>query len=182
MYRSKAKGHKVWDENGNEYIDFSSGIFAANVGHGNPRVMRAVKDPPFIHCYTHEHYWRDRYRDLLCEFTGHEYAVMFSAGTEATEAAWKISRIAKGKSGVWGLDDSFHGKTFGAQIMAHRINDWRWGGPPDKTCAMIMEPYAPITGRFHADELISNIKQFKIDHDLILIADEIQGGFGRTGK
>ena len=182
MYWQRAKGYKVWDQEGKEYIDFSSGIFSASVGHGNLAIRRAIREPRFIHSYTNEHYYRDKYRELLCDWTGFEYAVFFCAGTEATEAAWKITRIAKGRSGIWGLEDSFHGKTFGAQIMAHKINDWRWGGPPDKTGGMIMEPYTPITAEFHKDELISNVRQYQKEHDFILTLDEIQGGFGRTGK
>jgi len=182
MYWSNAKDHKVWDENGKEYIDFSSGIFAANVGHGNAAVMRAIREPRYIHSYIHEHPRLEKYRKILCEWTGYEYAVFFSSGTEATEAAWKITRIAKGRSGIWGLDDSFHGKTFGAQIMAHRINDWRWGGAADKTGGMILEPYIAITGEFHTNELIANVKQYQTEHDFLLTVDEIQAGFGRTGK
>jgi 4-aminobutyrate aminotransferase/(S)-3-amino-2-methylpropionate transaminase len=182
MFWADAKGHTVWDENGNDYIDFSSGIFAASVGHGNPRIRKALKEPPFIHCYTHEHYWLEKYREMLCEFTGWECAMMWSAGTEATEAAWKICRIATSRTGIWGLDDAFHGKTLGAQIMAHRINDWRWGGPTDKTGCMIMEPYRAITAEFHSKELIDNVREWKSAHNFMLILDEIQGGFGRTGK
>jgi acetylornithine/succinyldiaminopimelate/putrescine aminotransferase len=171
-----------WDNN--EYIDFTSGIFAASLGLNNDRVASYIIDELDVgmHSYQFGTIIQDEYLEKLCEFTGYESVYMFSSGTEATEAAWKIARLYTGKSGIWGLTGAFHGKTFGAQIMAGREPDWRNQTPADKTGALIFEPYNAPTARLHDPAIIEKILTFKEEHSLILIADEVQAGFYRTGK
>lgn len=181
-------GHATYDgfvdDHENLYIDFTSGIFANNIGNFNKQVCEAIKSQlmDFSHCYTYGAGIRDTYLQALCEFTGYEAAYMFSAGTEATEAAWKIARHITGKEGIWGLSNAFHGKTFGAQIMAGRQGDWRSQTPGEKTGALIFEPYEAATAQFRDDKIIQRIIDLKKEFGLLLIADEIQAGFGRTGR
>jgi len=168
-----------------KYLDFTSGIFAANLGHSRIEIVveqELVSQRGLSHLYNFGSTYRKLYLGRLCKFTGFEAAWMFSSGTEATEAAWKIARQVRHKEGIWALEDSFHGKTFGAQIMAGKVNDWRRNNPGEAAGALIFEPYTAHTAKFHSDIIIQNIIDAVAKYDLILIADEIQAGFGRTGK
>jgi acetylornithine/succinyldiaminopimelate/putrescine aminotransferase len=156
-------------------------------------------------------YWRDRYISTLKEFTGFESVALFSTGAEATEAFWRVARVYTGKPGIWGglVDpdevgtdhpkcDAMHGMTLGAMIMAGRLTwsslgvfpelggDWghRFGMPHDKTGAMIMEPYHAPSAQFHRIEptITKIVEMHKTFPDILFCVDEIQGGFGRTGK
>lgn len=166
------------------YIDFTSGIFASSLGMFNEEIysVMCAQSSICMHSYQFDTTVRQDYLKTLREFTGYESAYMFSSGTEATEAAWKIARNYTGKPGIWGLTGAFHGKTLGAQIMADREADWRSQTPPEKTGAIIFEPYHAPTARLHDPAVIEKIIKLKKKNNLILIADEIQAGFYRTGK
>jgi len=177
-------GQDVETMDGRTLIDFTSGIFAANLGMHNMMVYTAISEQlkNCMHSYQFDTPIKRAYLKALCEFTGFESAYMFSSGTEATEAAYKIARKHTGKPGVWGLNPAFHGKTLGAQIAAGRENDWRNQTPGDKTGCLIFEPYVAATAKFHEQKTIDRILSLVKEFNLILIADEIQAGFGRTGK
>lgn len=156
--------------------------------------------------------YTERYKDMLKELTGYEAVALFSTGSEATEAFWRACRIYTGKAYVWGglLDpdqvgqekpnppsDAMHGHTLGAQIMAGKIyNPCRLGGVEEigkvmfaqdqaLTGAAIWEPYHAPSAQFHREKptmerIRANIKEF--NGSIHFCCDEIQGGFGRTGK
>jgi acetylornithine/succinyldiaminopimelate/putrescine aminotransferase len=180
---TKANNATVWDDRGKSYIDFTCGIFAANIGHDNPYVTEAIKaSASLIHTYTFRNYARENYLDRLCRFTGFEAAALFSAGTEATEAAWKCARQYTGKHGIYGLHHAFHGKTYGALIMASKEGSPHYSQDIKKTGMLIMEPYTAHTAAFHTDKTLNRIRGLVTNGKLLLVLDEIQGGFGRTGK
>jgi acetylornithine/N-succinyldiaminopimelate aminotransferase len=163
-----------------------------------------------ISCYAphHTNRWTERYIDMLKEWTGFESVSLFTTGSEATEAFWRACRTYTGKMGVWGglvdpdevgtdnpRTDAMHGWTLGAMIMSGKIT-WpelgigpemgasRFGLAPEATGCMIMEPYHAPSAQFHKikptiERIIANQKEFP---DIPLCIDEIQGGFGRTGK
>ena len=182
---SRGDNYLLYDETGKGYLDFTAGIFAANIGHCNPYVTEAIKRQAgeLIHSYTYQTEIREKYLDRLCKFTGYEAAALFSAGTEATEAAWKVMRIFTGKPAIYGLPAAFHGKTFGAQIMSGKMADHRYAQPLPHTCGLIMEPYEALFAKLHHDQVI---KRWHGLHEvgpwMLLCIDEIQAGFGRTGK
>jgi acetylornithine/succinyldiaminopimelate/putrescine aminotransferase len=153
-------------------------------------------------------YWRDKYIGMLKEFTGFESVALFSTGAEATEAFWRCCRIYNGKPGIWGglidpdetgtdhpKSDAMHGMTLGAQIMAGRmtwaelgvfpeLGETRFNLNHEATACMIMEPYHAPSAQFHRINptimrIMSKQKEFE---NIPLCMDEIQGGFGRTGK
>ena len=95
----RADNFQVFDAQGNCWIDFTSTIFVANAGHGNPRIVEAVKkvlDKPLLHTYTYLSQERLDYLDLLIEKTPKQFEKVFmlSAGTEATECALKVDARA----------------------------------------------------------------------------------------
>ena len=124
---NRADNFQVFDAQGNSWIDFTSTIFVANAGHGNPRIVEAVKkvlDKPLLHTYTYLSQERLDYLDLLIEKTPKQFEKVFmlSAGTEATECALKLMReqgIKKGKRRgvVVCIEGNWHGRTLGAQMM-----------------------------------------------------------------
>ena len=95
---SKAKNFNIYDIAGNKFIDFTSTIFVANVGHSNDRIKkyinRSIKSN-FIHSYAYINKIRAEYIDKLVKFCGKGFqkAFLMSAGTEATEAAFKLMRM-----------------------------------------------------------------------------------------
>ncbi len=188
------------------------GIFSAMLGDDSVIIYNVIDNmthEKFCSYSPHrQNYWRDRYVGMLKELTGFESVALFTAGSEATEAFWRCCRVYNGKPGIWGglvdpdevggdrpLADSMHGWTLGAMIMGGKLTwhelgifpelgESRFGRVPEATSCMIMEPYHAPSGQFHKIEptirRIQNIqKEFP---DIPLCIDEIQGGFGRTGK
>jgi 4-aminobutyrate aminotransferase / (S)-3-amino-2-methylpropionate transaminase / 5-aminovalerate transaminase len=147
----RADNFQVFDAQGNSWIDFTSTIFVANAGHGNPRIVEAVKkavDKPLLHTYTYLSQERLDYLELLIEKTPKQFEKVFmlSAGTEATECALKLMReqgISKGKArgGVVCIEGNWHGRTLGAQMMGWNPNQKTWIGYHDPNIFHIPFPY-----------------------------------------
>ncbi|MER2492176.1 aspartate aminotransferase family protein [Catenovulum sediminis] len=137
----RAKGAQVSDKWGNTWIDFTSTIFVANAGHGNPRITEALNrviNKPLLHTYTYASQERIEYLRYLIEKTPKQFekAFLLSAGTEATEAALKLVRLKgqknnKAKQGVICFDGAFHGRTLGAQLMTGNAAARSWIGYQD---------------------------------------------------
>jgi len=167
----------IVDDQMREYIDFTSGIFAANIGHNNPAVLDAVTGAlqhfgP--HCYTYGLALRDRYVERLKEWTGFEAVHLFTTGSEAVEAAMRIaSLMGFGPDDFFALPGTFHGKTWGPREIAVRTDFWDFY---EADC-LLMEGYRGWDANFWTDDQIDSVKQAGV-----LIVDEVQSGFGRTGK
>ena len=227
----RASGHNVFDLSGNCWIDFTSTIFVANVGHSNKEVSKSIKktiEDPLLSCYAYTNPIRAEYLERLIKFAGKpfEKAFLLSAGTEATEAALKLMRmhgqkINKRKLGVIAIENNWHGRTLGAQMMSSNRAQRAWIGFEDKDIHHIPFPYPwSLNGDDGSDFLLKGIKQLKekgIDlskdicgfmletfqgwgaifypkefvkgiekickeENILLTFDEMQSGFGRTGK
>ena len=107
---SKAKDFNIYDIAGNKFIDFTSTIFVANIGHSNPRLIKAIKNclsKNLLHSYAYINKIRSLYLKKLLDFAGNNFnkAFLMSSGTEATEAALKLMRMygQKKKKENWGL-------------------------------------------------------------------------------
>ena len=147
----RADNFQVFDAQGNSWIDFTSTIFVANAGHGNPRIVEAVKkvlDKPLLHTYTYLSQERLDYLDLLIEKTPKQFEKVFmlSAGTEATECALKLMReqgIKKGKRRgvIVCIEGNWHGRTLGAQMMGWNPAQKAWIGYHDPNILHIPFPY-----------------------------------------
>jgi len=132
----EAEGFLVRDPYGNQWIDLSSGIVVANVGHAHPRIVEAIRqaiDRKLLFSYAFPTEIRKQLIEKLVQLSPIEdaKAILFSAGTEATECAmalmrWHGRKISPEKVGILSFQDSYHGRTFAASMAAGipGPNDW----------------------------------------------------------
>ncbi|WP_443640329.1 aminotransferase class III-fold pyridoxal phosphate-dependent enzyme [Candidatus Njordibacter sp. Uisw_039] len=227
----RALDFNVFDAANNKWIDFTSTIFVANVGHSNPRVTAAIKDAldkPLYSCYAYGNEIRVRYLEKLVAFAGKpfEKAFLLSAGTEATDAALKLMRMhaqkqGKRRRGIICIEGNWHGRTLGAQMLGSNLAQRDWIGYQDKDIYHIPFPYSwVLKGKspesffeesldkltsagidiaqdiagfmletfqgwgavFYPKEYVQAIEAVCRRNDILLAFDEMQSGFGRTGK
>ena len=227
---SKAKNFSIYDIAGNKFIDFTSTIFVANVGHSNDRVKKYINrslKSNFIHSYAYINKIRAEYIDKLVKFCGKGFqkAFLMSAGTEATEAAFKLMRMygqkkKKRKLGIVCFDGNWHGRTMAAQMMSGNINQKKWIGFHDKdihhipfpypwlikngneeeflnlsirnlkkkldlnkdVCGFMLETFQGWGALFYPKKYVKLLSKICKQNDILLTFDEMQSGFGRTGK
>ena len=147
----RAEDFNIYDKHGNKWIDFTSTIFVANVGHGNQNISNAVKEvlnKPLLHTYAYVNEERVRYHKRLIKFAGAPFEKVFllSAGTEATEAALKLMRMNGQKNnkrnlGIICIERNWHGRTLGAQMMSGNPSQRAWIGYHDPNIHHIPFPY-----------------------------------------
>jgi 4-aminobutyrate aminotransferase-like enzyme len=157
---SKAKDFNVYDIAGNKWIDFTSTIFVANVGHSNQHVTSAVKevlDDPLYSCYAYANPIRAKYLEKLIAFAGKpfEKAFLLSAGTEATEAALNGQRLGKRRRGIVCIENNWHGRTLGAQMMSSNVAQRDWVGYQDEDIHHIPFPYPWNFSELDGEEFLS---------------------------
>lgn len=169
----KAIDFNVFDIADNCWIDFTSTIFVANVGHSNKRIVEAIKktcQDPLLSCYAYSNPLRADYLEALISFAGNNFekAFLLSAGTEATEAALKLMRmhgqkINKRRLGIICLENNWHGRTLGAQMMSGNNSQKKWIGFHDNDIHHIPFPYPWEVNNVNALEFLeSGLEQLKI--------------------
>jgi 4-aminobutyrate aminotransferase-like enzyme len=223
-----ASGATVCDRWGNRWIDWSSGVLVTNVGHGHPRIARALHeavDRPLLATYVFPHEDRGRLTDLLRRLAPNPDAssvFLLSTGSEATENCIKLAKTyALEKHGpartvFVSFDNAFHGRTMGAQLAGGMPKGKRWLGPccpqfvqvpfpdgyknpdvsfdlflrtlaakgvaPERIAGIMSESYQGVGPDFFPVDYAKRLEEFCRQHDIVLIMDEVQAGFGRTGK
>lgn len=152
VFWESAEGCTITDHEGEKYLDFTSSIFVANIGHSNPVILDAIKeviDTKLLHTYTYLNKYRIQYLKKLIEFAGapFEKAFLASSGTEATETAMKLMRMhgykisKKKKPGIISFKGSWHGRTLGSFMMSGgNPNNW-WIGYNDPNIHHFDFPY-----------------------------------------
>jgi len=124
----KAEGSVIEDINNDSFIDFTSGIAVTNIGHSNNYVLEALKDQinsKLIYSYTFATEIKAKFLKKLSEFTGYEKAMLFSAGTEATEHAIRLMKLCRFKNSqkndfkniIISFGGAMHGRTLGAEAL-----------------------------------------------------------------
>jgi len=201
----RGSGAVVWDCDGKEYLDFVAGIAVNNVGHCHPMVVEAIKRQAETLIHTSNLYYTEN-QVLLAEelkkLTGMKRAFFCNSGAEGVEAALKLTRRATGKSKVVAAERCFHGRTLGALGITYKAVYREPFRPLDEatfvpyndpealkaavtkeTGAVILEPVQGEAGVYVPDpDYLRAARQICDDSGALLIFDEVQTGFGRTGR
>ncbi len=198
----------VWDDRGNRYIDCVAGHGSANIGHANPRVAAAVATQALQFTACSNVFFNDvraSYLDLLLGIAPSplERAFLCNSGAEAVEAAIKFARHASGRTEVVSTFRAFHGRTLGALSTTHNPVYRENVGPlptgvtfvpyndpaaiatavTDATAAVILEVVQGEGGvHIGTQEFLATVQRVCREHGALLIVDEVQTGFGRTGR
>lgn len=202
----RGEGAKLWDAEGNEYIDCVGGQGAANLGHANPNVIQAIAKQAGTLISCPEMFYNDQRALLearLCALSGFPRVFLCNSGTEAVEAALKFARLTTGRTGVIATMRGFHGRTMGAlsatwekkyrepfeplvpgfthvaynniEALANAVND--------NTAAIILEVVQGEGGVNPGQSAyLLDAQAICRERGAMLILDEVQTGFGRTGK
>ncbi|MBP7688659.1 MAG: acetylornithine/succinylornithine family transaminase [Thermoflexales bacterium] len=202
----RGAGAHVWDSDGNEYIDCVGGQGSVNVGHANPQVAAAIAQQAQTLITCPEMFYNDRRAELeqkLTSITGMPRVFLSNSGTEAVEAAIKFARLATKRTGVVAAMRGFHGRTYGA-LSATWEKKYREPFEPlvpdfshityndvaaleeaidFKTAAVLIEVVQGEGGvRPGTSEFLCKAQDLCRERGALLILDEVQTGFGRTGK
>ena len=205
----RAEGIYMYDRTGKSYIDLISGVSVSNLGHLHPEVVKAVKDQTdkYMHLMVYGEYvqtpqveFAKKLSDLLPEKLNSTYFV--NSGSEAIEGALKLAKRYTGRLEIVSFKNAYHGSTHGAlSVMGNEEfkNSFRPLLPDikfidfnskedlvqitDKTACVLVEPVQGEGGiRLPDSGYLKKLREKCDDHGVLLIFDEIQTGFGRTGS
>lgn len=221
-----ADGFQVYDIYGNQYIDFSSGVLVANVGHNHPHIKKSIIEQVNKGLLTSYLFPNQPRLQLLQSLFRHvpsslNQIALFSTGSEAVEFCIKSAKIwgknikNSNKNIVISFENSFHGRTLGSQLAGGipHLKDWITYKDPsfiqlpfpdnfhckridfqlflDKLdlyeidpldiCMVLVEPYQGQTVAFAPVEYMQNLRKWCTENNVLLVFDEMQSGFCRTG-
>ena len=205
---TRGKGALVWDIKGKEYIDCMGSYGVALLGHSHPKVVEAVckQAETLISCHASLYNTkRTEFLQKLMSITpkGLNKAFLSNSGAEAVECAIKLARKFTGKPEIIAVMGGFHGKTMGAlsatwdkkyrQPFQPLVPEFKHVPPDnleklteavtDKTAAVLLEPIRGEGGvRVPPDEFLPGVRELCDEKNVLLILDEVQTSFGRTGK
>lgn len=205
----KAEGIKMWDAQGKEYIDLIAGFSVCNIGHSHPKVVEAVKQQvdKYMHLIVYGEFIETpqvAYAKLLVDHLPSSLNSVYftNSGAEATEGAMKLAKRVTGRSKVIAFNNAYHGSTQGAlSVMGDEY--WRNSFRPllpdvyhadygseeaielvdSNTACVIIETVQAESGIMKpSKEWLIALREKCNQHCCLLIFDEIQAGFGRTGS
>ncbi|MEL1244080.1 aspartate aminotransferase family protein [Flavobacterium sp. DGU11] len=209
MEVSHAKGSYIYDTKGNAYLDFVAGVSAASLGHQHPRVNGAIIDQlnKYSHVMVYGEYAQHpatEFCRLLAQHLPEKLSKTYlvNSGTEATEGALKLARRVTGRSQLISCFNAYHGNTMGSmsvmgfeerkQIFRPLIPDVdfiTFNNEDDlqkittKTAGIILETIQGGAGFIQPhNDFLKKVRQRCDEMGALMILDEIQPGFGRTGK
>ncbi|WP_295124413.1 acetylornithine transaminase [uncultured Leifsonia sp.] len=209
---ARGEGCRVWDVDGNEYLDFLAGIAVNSLGHAHPVLVEAVSSQVSTLAHVSNYFSTPPQLELAERLrtitgAGEQGRILFgNSGAEANEAAFKLARLNKGPHGkrtrVLALNNAFHGRTMGSLALT--------GKPPmreafeplpggvehidstihaleaaidDRVAALFVEPIKGEAGVLDLpDGFLQRARELTEQHGALLIIDEIQTGIGRTGR
>jgi acetylornithine/N-succinyldiaminopimelate aminotransferase len=200
----RGEGARLWDEEGNEYLDFLCGISVTNLGHCHPRVVAAAREQMARLMHASNLFYTEpamRLAERLSESSLGGKAYFCNSGAEANEAAIKLARKARAAGDVVVVHGAFHGRTYGALSatpqeskqapFAPLVPGFRaveptpeaiTGAVDGHTAAVMLEPIQGETGvNVLSEELLRAARAACDEHGAVLVFDEIQCGMGRTG-
>jgi predicted acetylornithine/succinylornithine family transaminase len=200
----RGSGCRLWDADGNEYLDFLAGISVLNVGHCHPRVVEAVREQAATLTHVTNLYYTEQAMRLsarLSESSLGGKVFLCNSGAEANEAALKLVRRARPGGNIVVLQGGFHGRTYGALSATAQESKQAPFAPlvpgfvvvakdpealdaavTDATAAVLLEPIQGETGIHVLPEELLQAARAACDRvGAALVFDEIQTGMGRTG-
>jgi acetylornithine/N-succinyldiaminopimelate aminotransferase len=200
----RGEGALLWDEHGNEYLDFLCGISVTNVGHCHPRVVEAIRAQAGRLMHVGNLYYTEpamRLAERLSEGGLGGKVYFANSGAEANEAALKLVRKARPRGDIVVVHGAFHGRTYGALSatpqeakqapFAPLVPGFRAvaaepaalrGAVDEHTAAVLLEPIQGESGvNVLSEEFLQTARQVCDEHGAALVYDEIQCGMGRTG-
>jgi len=206
---AKAKGCTLYDVNGKKYLDLIGGISVANTGHRHPKVLRAIKKQldAYLHVMVYGEFIETpqvQYAKLLTDYLPSSLNSVYftNSGTEATEGAMKLAKRVTGRTQIIAFKNSYHGSTQGAlSVMGDEY--WRNAFRPllpdvlhleynsfeslpeitEKAACVIAETVQAEAGIIvPSQEWMQALRKKCTETGTLLILDEIQSGFGRTGR
>ena len=200
------EGVKVWDIDGNEYVDMFAGIAVNCLGHNHPKLVKAIQDQAEKLIHISSIYYNEPaliYAKRLVEMTSFDRIFYANSGAEANEGAIKLAVKYTGKSEVISTVESFHGRTImtlAATGHEHYHEPFKSILPKgfinvpyndleaikeavtENTAAIIVEPIQGEGGVNVPDiEYLKGIEKICKENDIVFIVDEVQTGFGRCG-
>jgi len=207
----KGEGSKVWDSEGNEYLDMAGGIAVNGLGHCHPELVAVLKSQGETLWHL-SNVWTNfpalELASQLTELTFAEKVFFANSGGEANEAAFKLARkyaqdnYGPEKNEIISFINGFHGRTLftvsvggqekytkgfeplpqGITHLPYNDLDTLAEAISDKTCAVVMEPIAAEGGIINAtEEFARGVRELCDEHNALLVYDEVQTGVGRTG-
>ncbi len=201
-------GAELWDDAGNQYIDCMGGYGVAIVGHSNPEVVAAIKAQAEKLITCHGSLYNDARAEffeklIACSPKGLDSVFLSNSGAEANEVALKLAKKYTGKKGIIAMKGAYHGKTAGAlsatwnkkykeafEPLVPNYSHVTYGDlaeleaavGPD-TAAVIIEPVQGEGGVILPPEgYMKGVREVCDRKGILMIADEVQSGLGRTGK
>lgn len=211
MVMELGQGCRVWDNEGNEYVDAFAGIAVNSLGYNHPVLVKAISKQAskLMHC-SNLYYTEIQAKALrvVAEATGMDRIFFANCGAEGNEGAMKLARkygVSKAptKYKIISADESFHGRTFDT-LAATGHDYYHVGYGPlspghvlvpygdikaleaqmdDDVCAVLLEPIQGEGGvHVPSDEYLQQVRALCDKHDALLIFDEVQTGVARTGK
>ncbi|MCW4044712.1 MAG: aspartate aminotransferase family protein [Candidatus Bathyarchaeota archaeon] len=205
---TRGKGATVWDINGKAYVDCTGSYGVALLGHSHPKIVEAVckQAEHLISC--HAGFYNDKRVEFLQKLVsitpkGLDKAFLSNSGAESVECAVKLARKFTGKPEIIAFMGAFHGKTMGAlsatwdkkyrEPFLPLVPEFKHVAPDnldkvreaitDKTAAVLVEPIRGEGGvRVPPDGFLQGLRELCDEKNVLLIFDEVQTGFGRTGK
>ena len=226
----RAEGVYFWDHDGKRILDWSSQLINVNIGHGNPKVIKAIQDQAASLTYAYPGIAtepRARLAEMLRDIAPGELSKTFFTlgGADAIENAMKIARLYTGRQKVLARYRSYHGATFGAMSaggdprrlanepgvpwIVHIHDPYAYRSPiyrgrsaeegdaaladlieetvhfegPENVAAILLEGYSGTSGILQGGDVFwQRIQQICDQYGILLIADEVMSGFGRTGE
>ncbi|MFL5741730.1 MAG: aspartate aminotransferase family protein [Flavisolibacter sp.] len=205
----KAEGSLLWDASGKKYIDLIGGISVANVGHRHPSVLQAIKKQmdDYLHVMVYGEFIQSpqvQYAKMITEHLPHSLNCVYftNSGAEAVEGAMKLAKRVSGRTEIVAFENSYHGSTQGAlsiigseywrnafrpllpgilHVRYNSFDDLSFIGK--ETACVIVEPVQAEAGVLvPSAEWMKALASRCKETGALLVLDEIQTGFGRTGK
>ena len=201
------KGNYVYTEDGTEYLDLYGGHAVISVGHAHPHYVKAISEQVAklgFYSNSVENSLQEKFAEKLGKASGYEDYSLFlcNSGAEANENAIKLASFHSGKAKVLAFGKAFHGRTSGAvaatdnpKIIApfNRTENVEFVPLNDieavkaklatgEFCAVLIEGIQGVAGIHCPDnEFLKQLREVTLEHNVSLILDEIQSGYGRTG-